>query len=336
MHDAMLWEPIEEGKVHCFLCSHHCKIQDGKRGVCAVRENREGRLYTLNYEHVIAAHVDPIEKKPLFNFLPRTKSYSIATPGCNFRCMFCQNADIAQMPRDAKMILGDAVAPADIVAEAVKNNCASISYTYTEPTIFFELAYDTAKLAHEKKIKNVFVTNGYITKEALETIRPYLDAANIDVKGFNEEFYRKVCGAELSHVLDAVRWYHELGIWVEITTLVIPNQNDSPAELRAIADFIASVDKSIPWHVTQFHPTYRLTDQPRTPVETLRMAREIGLEAGLQYVYEGNVPGEGGENTYCPSCGKLLVGRFGYTITEYNISYGRCSQCREKIAGIGM
>ncbi|MHB8174100.1 MAG: AmmeMemoRadiSam system radical SAM enzyme, partial [Nitrospirota bacterium] len=235
MKQASLWEPLEDKKVYCFLCGHRCRIPDDHKGVCQVRENRGGILYSLVYDKVIARHIDPIEKKPLFHFYPGSRSYSIATPGCNFKCLFCQNADIAQMPRDAKTIMGEPVPPESIVEEALKSGCGSISYTYTEPTIFFELAFDTARLAHDAGIKNVFVTNGYITPEALRTIRPYLDAANIDLKGFNEDFYRKVCGAKLNLVLEAIRNYHDAGIWIELTTLVIPNHNDSEDELRAIA-----------------------------------------------------------------------------------------------------
>lgn len=334
MHQAMLWNKISDGKVHCGLCAHHCKIHDGQRGVCGVRENKDGVLYTLVYDRVIARNVDPIEKKPLFHFQPGSFSFSIATPGCNFRCMHCQNADISQMPSDMGVIMGEAISPETIVETAKRTNCKSISYTYTEPTIFFELAYDTARLACREGLKNVFVTNGYITREALETIKPYLHAANIDLKSFSDSFYRKICGARLEKVLDAIKMYHEFGIWIEITTLVIPNHNDSPEELTELAKFIASVDKAIPWHVTQFHPTYKLYDQPRTPVETLRMARDIGLAAGLKYVYEGNVPGEGGENTFCPRCKKLLINRYGYIISENNVRDGACGYCQAPLDGV--
>ncbi len=336
MHEAMLWEPMPEGKVGCLLCSHRCKIPDGGRGICHVRENRGGVLYTLVYDRVIARNVDPIEKKPLYHFHPRSYSYSIATPGCNFRCLFCQNADISQLPGESGRIPGAPIPPEEIVEEAARSECRSISYTYTEPTIFFELAYDTARIAHGRGIKNVFVTNGYITKEALTVIRPYLDAANIDLKGMSEPFYRKVCGARLGHVLEAIRLYHEMGIWVEITTLVIPGHNDSPEELGKLARFIASLDTDIPWHVTRYHPTYKMTDRPITPVETLREARRIGIDAGLKYVYEGNVPGSRGENTCCPACGRILIGRFGYATSEYHVSGGRCGYCGEKIAGVGL
>ncbi|MGA2193386.1 MAG: AmmeMemoRadiSam system radical SAM enzyme, partial [Nitrospirota bacterium] len=334
--EAMMWEAAGDGRTHCFLCGHHCIINDGKRGICHVRENRGGILYTLVYDQVIARHVDPIEKKPLFHFLPGSMSYSIATPGCNFRCMFCQNADIAQMPRDSKLIIGQPAPPETIVADAVKSRCKSISYTYTEPTIFFELAYDTARIAHDNGIKNVFVTNGYITKEALEKIRPYLDAANIDLKGFSAGFYRKVCGADLDKVLASIKLYYDLGIWIELTTLIIPNHNDSPGELREIARFIASIDPGIPWHVTRYHPTYRLTDQPPTPLSTIELARDIGYSEGLKYVYAGNVPGQGGEDTNCPSCGRTLIRRYGNSVIEYSVKDGGCGGCGAKIDGVGL
>src|SRR5574342_1046958 len=284
MKQAMFQEAREGKKVQCSLCSHRCLISPGKRGICAVRENRDGTLYSLVYDKVIAQNIDPIEKKPLFHFQPGSLSYSIATPGCNFRCKHCQNADISQLPRDhGGVIVGEEVKPSAIVAAALKTRCTSISYTYTEPTIYFELAYDTARLAVEAGLKNVFVTNGYITPEALKEIRPYLHAANIDLKGFHEEFYRSICGAKLQPVLDAIRFYREYGIWIEITTLIIPGHNDSDEELKDIARFIRSVGEDIPWHVTRFHPTYKLTDQPRTPITTLKHAQQIGFEAGLRY-----------------------------------------------------
>jgi len=319
--------------VQCSLCSHRCLISPGKRGICAVRENRDGVLYSLVYDKVIARNIDPIEKKPLFHFHPGSLSYSVATPGCNFRCRHCQNADISQLPRDhGGAVLGEEVPPSAIVAAALKYRCASISYTYTEPTIYFELAYDAARLAAEAGLKNVFVTNGYITPEALKVIRPYLHAANIDLKGFTDEFYKKICGARLQPVLDAIRLYKEFGIWIEITTLVIPGHNDSEGELKGIAQFVRSVGEDIPWHVTRFHPTYNLTDRPRTPLETLKRARQIGLEAGLRYVYEGNIPGEG-EETFCWNCKKSLVKRVGFSVDENNIKDGKCPYCGMAVDG---
>jgi pyruvate formate lyase activating enzyme len=334
MKQAMFQEPREAKKVQCGLCSHRCIIVPGKRGICGVRENKDGILYTLVYDKVIARHVDPIEKKPLFHFLPGSLSFSIATPGCNFHCLHCQNADISQLPRDRDgLIAGEAISPRDVVDAALAAGCASISYTYTEPTIFFELAYDTARLAAEAGIKNVFVSNGYITPEALKEIKSYLNAANIDLKGYTDEFYKKVCGARLQPVLDSIRLYRELGIWIEITTLVIPGYNDSDKDLKGIANFIKSVGEDIPWHVSRFHPTYKLTDQPVTPVETLKRARRIGFDAGLRFVYEGNIPGEG-EDTLCWSCRKTLIKRIGFSVRESLIKDGKCIFCGVPIAGV--
>jgi pyruvate formate lyase activating enzyme len=334
MKQAMFQEQREGKKVQCGLCSHRCLIPPGKRGICAVRENRDGVLTSLVYDRVIARNIDPIEKKPLFHLLPGSLSYSIATPGCNFRCRHCQNADISQLPQGRSgLILGEPISPAAIVDAALKHTCKSISYTYTEPTIYFELAYDTARLATEAGLKNVFVTNGYITSEALRAISPYLHAANIDLKGFTDEFYKKICGARLQPVLDAIRLAWEFGIWVEITTLVIPGHNDSDAELKDLARFIKSVSEDIPWHVSRFHPTYKLVDQPVTSVATLARAHEIGLEAGLRFVYEGNVPGQG-EDTVCWSCNKTLVRRIGFTVQQNNVHEGACGFCGSKIPGI--
>jgi pyruvate formate lyase activating enzyme len=331
---ALFQESKERGKVQCSLCCHRCLILPGKRGLCGVRENQNGTLYSLVYDKVIARNVDPIEKKPLFHFLPGSRSFSIATPGCNFRCKHCQNADISQLPRDrGGMILGEDISPGVLVEAARRLGCSSISYTYTEPTIYFELAYDTARLAAAAGLRNVFVTNGYITPEALQVIRPYLHAANIDLKGFREDFYRDICGARLGHVLDAIRLYKEYGIWIEITTLIIPGHNDSDDELAGIARFIKTVGEDIPWHVSRFHPTYKLTDEPRTPLETLARARRIGLEAGLRYVYEGNVPGEG-EDTFCWSCKKTLVRRVGFTIEANTAIDGTCKHCGATIDGV--
>jgi pyruvate formate lyase activating enzyme len=335
LKEAMFYEKLENNLVNCDLCSHRCRrIADSKRGICGVRENRDGKLYSLVYGKAVARSVDPIEKKPLFNFLPGSQSYSIATVGCNFRCGNCQNYDISQLPKERNIIVGQETSPEEIVSAAKRSNCASIAYTYSEPTIFFEYAYDIAKLAKKEGLKNVFVTNGYITPEALMEISPYLDAANIDLKSFSDEFYRKSCGARLQPVLDSIRLYKSLGIWIEITTLIIPTLNDSEEELRKIAGFIKEVGEDTPWHITQFHPMYKLPDLPRTPVSTLRKARQIGLEAGLRYVYEGNVPGETGENTYCPNCGKPLIRRFGYSIQENKIKNSACTYCGTKIDGL--
>jgi pyruvate formate lyase activating enzyme len=307
------------------------------RGLCSVRENRGGTLYSLVYGKAVAEQVDPIEKKPLYHFQPGSRSFSVATVGCNFRCRHCQNYSISQSPRGGGAIAGFALSPEDIVRKALAHGCTSISYTYTEPTIFYEYAFDTAVLAHEAGLRNVFVTNGYITAEALAHIRPYLDAANIDLKGFSDKFYEEVVHARLGEVLDCILAYKRLGIWIELTTLIIPGWNDSDEELRAIARFIAEqVGVETPWHVTQFYPTHELTDRPRTPPATLRRARQFGLDAGLRYVYEGNVPGSGGENTSCPACGELLIQRYGFSITDNRIRGGGCPRCGAGVDGIDM
>ena len=334
MKEALFYEREGNLQVRCRLCRFNCLIGDGARGVCAVRENRGGTLYSLVYGKVCAEHVDPIEKKPLFHVMPGSRTYSIATVGCNFRCRHCQNYSISQADRNAP-IGGREQTPHAIVQRAIDNGCSSISYTYTEPTIYFEFACDTARLARQAGLKNIFVTNGYISTEALATIAPFLDAANIDLKGFSETFYRDVVHARLSEVLDSIMEYRKQGIWLELTTLIIPGLNDSDGELQNLAEFIvANLGVDTPWHVSQYYPTYLLTDRSRTSVETLRKARDIGLSAGLRYVYEGNVPGEGGENTTCPSCTSLLIKRHGYAIQNKWINNGACPDCGTVIAGV--
>lgn len=336
MKEAMFYERQQDGKVRCGLCRFYCLIGDNARGICGVRENRGGTLYSLVYGKLIAEHVDPIEKKPLFHVLPGSTSYSIATVGCNFRCRHCQNYTISQVERETP-IRGVARTAQEVVQEAVAQGCRSIAYTYTEPTIFFEFAYDIARLAHAAGLKNIFVSNGYISKEALTTIAPYLDAANIDLKGFSAGFYRDVVHARLSEVLESIIEYRKLGIWIELTTLIIPGLNDGDAELQELAAFIVNhLGVDTPWHVSQFYPTYQLTDLPRTPVATLRRAREIGRAAGLRYVYEGNVPGEGGENTFCPSCAVPLIERYGFTIRSNRTRNGACPNCATVVAGLSM
>jgi len=336
MKEAMLYEKLSDNKVRCNLCAHHCVITEGKKGICKVRENRDGTLYTLVYGRTISQHVDPVEKKPLLHFYPGSTAYSIATPGCNFRCRWCQNWEISQMARERHFIMGEEASPEQVVAAAQQASCQSIAYTYTEPTVFFEYAYDTARLAHETGLANIYVTNGYMTKEMLETFQPYLDAANVDLKAFRDETYRKYVGARLQPVLDAIKVMKRLGIWLEVTTLVIPGINDDDGELKDAADFVADeLGVETPWHISRFFPAYKMTDVPSTPVETLHRAREIGLEAGLRYVYMGNVPGAA--NTVCYECGKMLIQRSGYRILENHIQPdGRCPNCGTPVAGVGM
>jgi pyruvate formate lyase activating enzyme len=334
--EALLYEKLEDQKVRCALCNHRCIVSEGKRGLCNVRENQRGVLHTLVYGRLVARHIDPIEKKPLYHFLPGSLSYSIATVGCNFRCRFCQNADIAQLPTDhGGKILGEAASPESVVKAALRAGCRSLSYTYTEPTVFFEFALDTARLAHASGIRNVFVTNGYMTQEALQQIRPVLDAANVDLKAFNPKYYKDLCGAKLEHVQETLRNMKSLGVFVEVTTLIVPGLNDDPEELRALAAFMVNdLGSDTPWHISRFHPTYRLTDRPPTPVETLRTAREIGLRAGLKYVYTGNVPGETGENTFCPACGQALIERWGFQVGASRLIDGCCNKCGMHIDGV--
>lgn len=334
MKEACFYEKKETGTVRCLLCPHTCLIEESGAGLCGVRQNRKGMLYSLVYGAIIAEHIDPIEKKPLYHFLPGSRSYSIATAGCNFTCRHCQNADISQLPRYSATIPGRHRLPEDIAASALASGCASIACTYTEPTIYYEFACDTAQRAAEKGIKNIFVSNGYINSEPLRAISPFLHAANIDLKAYSDQFYSTVCGARLQPVLDTIQLYKKLGIWLEITTLVIPGLNDTPDMLASIAAFIAGVGIEIPWHVTAFHPTHLMTDRPATPVQTLRLAREIGLQAGLRYVYTGNIPGIEGETTYCPSCGAEVIRRSGFSITHFSLVNGHCPDCHWRCDGI--
>jgi pyruvate formate lyase activating enzyme len=334
LREALLYEKTGDGQVQCHLCHHRCRILPTHRGICGVRENREGVLYSLVYGLVIAEHIDPIEKKPLFHVLPGSKSYSLATVGCNFRCTFCQNHEISQVRTRRDMIVGRYTAPEEIVHRALESGCETIAYTYTEPTIYFEYAYDCCRLAHDKKIKNVFVSNGYMTDEAIDMIAPYLDGANIDLKAYTETFYKRECGGFLTPVLELLRKMKEKGIWLEITTLLIPTLNDDPAELKLLAEFIYSLGPETPWHLSRFHPCYEVTDIGPTPVETIHKAVEIGKEVGLRYVYSGNVPGDIGEKTFCHHCGHLLIDRMGYFIRNISLESAACPQCRTPLAGI--
>ena len=333
MKEASFYKKLDNLKVKCLLCPHECLIHNNETGICAVRKNLGGTLFSLVYGKVIAENTDPIEKKPLYHFMPATRSFSLATVGCNLKCQHCQNYEISQMPLDRKMINGRDKSPEELVRFAKNTSCDSISFTYSEPTIYYEFAHDIAILSKAQGLKNIMVTNGYINNKPLEEIAPYIDGANIDLKAFSEEFYRRICGARLQPVLDSIRLYKKLGIWIEITTLIIPGLNDNENELINLAEFIASVGIDIPWHVTAFYPTYNLLKKPRTSIDQLIKAREIGMNAGLRYIFTGNIPGYEGENTYCYECKKLLIERTGFRIENNQIKDGSCPECNTKIDG---
>jgi len=330
---ALLWCKVRESQaVRCVLCAHRCVIQPGERGLCGVRENRGGTLYSLVYGKPVSIAVDPIEKKPLFHFMPGSMSLSLATVGCNFSCVFCQNSDISQMPKERSWIAGRTVSPGEVVEAALQAHCRSISYTYTEPTVFYEYARDCASLAAAAGLKNVFVTNGYMTAATLRDMDGLLDAANVDLKAFSDDFYRFMAGARLKPVLDSIRRLWKMGVWVEVTTLLIPGMNDREDELRALASFLVSVSPDIPWHVSRFYPAYRLRDVPPTPVASIERALEIGREEGLHFVYGGNVPGHASESTTCPQCGLLVIERHGFAVSKNLLREGRCPRCGREIA----
>jgi len=334
IREALLYEKLTDSRVECALCAHRCKINPDRRGLCGVRENRDGILYSLVFGTLIAEHVDPIEKKPFFHVYPGSLSYSIATVGCNFSCEFCQNYEISQMPRSTLMIMGEDTAPATIVERAINSACKTMAYTYTEPTVYLETALETAKAARREGLKNLFVTNGFMTPEAIDIMVPYLDAANVDLKSFRDEFYKKQCGARLKPVLDSLKKMKDQGIWLEITTLLIPGLNDSPEELRDTATFICSLGSETPWHISRFHPQFKMLKVPSTPISSLQRACHIGKETGLKYVYSGNAPGDEGENTYCSNCAKLLINRYSYRIIDNHLSKNSCPHCGKILEGL--
>lgn len=332
---AVLWQEAQDKKVQCSLCAHRCLIPRDKTGRCAVRKNIDGVLYSLNYDKVVSANPDPIEKKPLFHFLPASRTFSIATMGCNFRCEFCQNWQISQAVVETGEFEGQAISPGQIVDTAIRYDCKSIAYTYTEPTIFMELAADCGKLAKQKGLKNVFVSNGYQTREAIDFAADWLDAINVDLKAFSEDYYSRLCKARLQPVLDTIEYIAKhTRIWLETTTLLLPGENDSDEELKRLTDFLVTkAGPDFPWHVSRFYPQYKYTDAPPTPAASLQRAYEIGKQAGLRYVYLGNVPGSKQENTYCYNCGQLLIERFGYNVASNKIKDSTCPRCSTKIAG---
>ena len=331
---ASYWNKANGKIVQCVLCPRRCVINDGQRGLCSVRINKDGTLYTLGYGNPIAINVDPIEKKPFFNVLPGKTAFSIAVAGCNMRCIFCQNWQISQAKPDE--VDAYDMPPEAVVSEAIKNNCPFIVYTYTEPTVFYEYMLDISKLARAKGLKNAMHTCGYINQEPLKELLKYMDAVNVDLKGFNEGFYQKMGAfASLEPVLDTIKTVKKEGVWLEITNLIIPGMNDDPKEIKKMCEWIKeNLGVDTPLHFSRFMPMFKLQNLPPTPVSKLEEAYKIAKDAGLNYVYVGNVPGHPGENTYCPKCKKIVVGRTGYSITENNIVNGKCKFCGEKIAGI--
>lgn len=333
MKETYLYKKLKDKKVQCQNCAHYCLILPEKRGICGVRENINGKLYSLVYGKAVAIHIDPIEKKPFFHFLPGSYSLSIATVGCCLKCKACQNYDISQMPQLTGRIEGENVFPAEIVKMAKKHKLPSISYTYTEPAVFSEYALDIMKIAKKEGLKNNWVTNGFWSKELFDLISPYLDAANVDLKGFSEDFYLKNCGGRLQPVLDTLKRLKDKKIWVEVTTLVIPTLNDDEKTFKGIAKFIKEeLGPETPWHITQFSGaiSWKLQHLPDTPIESLEKAHKIGKEAGLKYVYTGNVPGLPSEDTFCPKCGILSINRFGYSIKRFD-KVGKCPKCSEDL-----
>lgn len=333
-HEAMLWEPLDDGRVQCRVCPRLCRIAPGAAGVCRARVNRDGRLYTLIYDRVCSVAADPIEKKPLYHFFPGSTVLSLGSVGCTFTCRHCQNwqiahADPATLARDLREL---PVRNLPVLAE--HNGCAGVAWTYNEPTIWLEYILDGAQVAHEHGLYTVMVTNGYITEEALDVLGPHIDAYRVDVKGFTPEAYHEICRIkDFSPVLAAaVRAQEEHGCHVEIVTNVVPTVNDDPDALRALAGWIvAELGPKTPWHVTRFVPHLELSHLPATPVATLERATAIGREAGLEFVYVGNVAGHAGENTVCPNCKRLLVRRTGYEVEDVALRGTFCTFCGHNV-----
>jgi len=338
MHkESYLTKSLSGDAVQCQICEHFCAVKPGEAGKCGVHRNFEGALYLVVYGEPVALHVDPIEKKPLFHFLPRENALSVGTYGCNFRCPFCQNWQMSQTRdlENQRVRRGQQAPPEALVDACLRESIPIIAYTYNEPTVFFEYTYDTAKLAHEQGIKNVYVSNGFMSRAALDMLEPYLDGINVDLKAFTEEFYREQCQARLEPVKrNIAHMACETDIWVEVTTLLIPGLNDSDEELRAMAEWMAEVDADMPWHVTAFHPDYKRRDLPRTSQRALARAYEIGQEAGLRYVFVGNVMDADRESSYCPQCGQKLIQRHWYSVRELWREPGVCHKCGQAIAGV--
>lgn len=333
MKEARFYKKLNNNKVQCQNCAHYCVLQPGEEGKCGVRTNKNGKLYSLVYGKAISCDVDPIEKKPFYHFLPGTESLSVATVGCQFACKSCQNWQISQGPKLNGSIPGEEISPKEIVEIAEEKNLSSISYTYTDPIVFSEYALDTMKLAKKKGIKNTWVTSGFLTKKLFDEIAPYLDAANVDLKSFSNDFYMEYCDGKLKPVLDTLERMKESGIWVEVTTLLIPTLNNSEKNIQKIADFISGeLGSETPWHISKFSGaiSWKLKHLRDTPVESLQKAYKMGKDAGLKYVYTGNVPGLESEDTFCPNCNEKMIDRTGFSIKRYD-KKGKCSNCGEDL-----
>ncbi|AFZ01324.1 AmmeMemoRadiSam system radical SAM enzyme [Calothrix sp. PCC 6303] len=336
LKEAMLYQKKQDGRVFCQLCPHYCLIDRGKRGICQVRENQDGLLYSMVFGRTVTQNVDGVEKKPLFHFYPGSSTYSLATAGCNFHCQYCTNWQVSQMSAEEFIELGVGASPEQIVNAALESGCRSIAYTYVEPTIFFEYVHEIASLAHSNGLLNVFKTNGFMTPEMLQMCQPYLDAANVDLKAFQDKSYQKF-GGRLQPVLDSLKLMKSFGIWLEITTVIIPGINDEPQELADIAGFIVQeLGVDTPWHITRFFPAYKMENVPPTPLETLYKARDIGLEQGLKYIYFGNFLGQGNQDTNCPDCGTVLIQRRGFEFIKNQMQSHQCPACETLIPGVGL
>ncbi len=336
---AKLYRNLENKKVKCTACNHYCSISEDETGICGIRQNIDGDLYLLTYGNPIAIHVDPVEKKPLYHFYPGSKVLSIGTYGCNFRCAFCQNWDMSQRIKDVdkknEVIENKSrsYTPQELVNYCLDNKISSIAYTYNEPAVFIEYAYDVMKLAHQKDIKNIFVSNGYESEESIDYVVKYLDAINIDLKAYSEKFYKDLCGGRLQPVLDNIKRYYQEDVWMEITTLIIPGENDSVEELTEIANFIKSISSKIPWHISRFSPAYKMSNKSVTSMKTLKDAYEIGKEEGLDYIYVGNIIDTQYSTTYCSNCGELLIERNWNSVKVELSEDGKCNSCGKVLDG---
>jgi len=333
LKEAKFYLKLESEKVICQLCPHQCVIKEGKRGICQVRENRKGILYSLVYGNPCTVSIASVEKKPLYHVIPGHWRLTLATVGCNFRCKYCQNWHISQRGLESES--WSEISAEEVVLEALNQGVKSISFTYTEPTVFYEYMYDISIIAKDRGLKVLLNSNGFINPEPLKNLLPLIDAVNVDLKGFSEEFYHQVCSAKLEPVLESLKTIRESKIHLEIVNLIIPTVNDDFNQIEKMCRWVVkNLGEDTPLHFTRFYPAYKFIHLPSTPVQTLERARKIARDAGLKYVYIGNVPGHEADNTYCPACGKLLIKRFNFNILANHVIGGKCKFCQEKIPGI--